>query len=81
MRSDCPSEAELLAFLRGTVVQHKIDRLAKHIEECCHCELVAQRVDAEASHADPLLITLRLFATDPRKGVTKRSEHDLDHPR
>ena len=80
MRSDCPSEAELLAFFRGTLLWHKIDRLAEHIEECCHCELVAQRVDAEATHSDPLLITLRLFATVPREGVTNCSKYDLDHP-
>ncbi|OWK40868.1 WD40 repeat domain-containing serine/threonine protein kinase [Fimbriiglobus ruber] len=59
MLRTCPSEAQLLAFHRGTLPAAELDAVADHLEECPTCESVAQRFDAAANSADGLLIALR----------------------
>jgi serine/threonine protein kinase len=59
--TDCPDNADLVAFVRGTLSSSAFARLASHVESCAHCQA---SLDALDGVTDSVLSRLRGAARD-----------------
>jgi eukaryotic-like serine/threonine-protein kinase len=63
----CPSRDELAAFAAGDLSRAALDRVARHAEQCTHCEKSLDEFDAVA---DPLVADLRAWPADAESAWT-----------
>jgi tetratricopeptide (TPR) repeat protein len=77
VRGPCPSEADLLAFDRGTLPANQIEAVAQHLETCSACEAALGRLDQSN---DPVLAQLLCTVRAPTALVDNNATVDVAPP-
>jgi len=78
LNTPCPDQIELSAFAVGDLTDSRLERLAKHIDECRSCGIMVDEVSKD--HESGLVAELRAMDIQPADLKVENARHGLEVP-